>query len=165
MYQCDRVTLMWVLGLVMAVQPAAVSAQEPPPGPPQQAEPTELVYEREIFSYPRYERRNPFRPLLSSDEGAPRFEQLRVLGIIYSAVPGASVATLGTSTVQVSEDGTQTTVSTDRSRSWYLKAGQSIGNIRVVEIRRDQVIVDVTEFGLPERKIMEFRQNRPGGVR
>ena len=33
-----------------------------------------LVFEREVFNYPRYERRNPFAPLLSGDEAGPRFE-------------------------------------------------------------------------------------------
>jgi hypothetical protein len=144
--------------------PAAASAQQeqqqqkPPAGP---AQPTELVFEREVFHYPTYARRNPFKPLVSAEEG-PRFEQLRLMGIIQADDPSMSVAVVGTSTVEVSEDASQVTVG--EGRAWYLKVGQSIGNIRIVEIRRDQVVVEVEEFGLTEQKIMQLQTRRQGGT-
>lgn len=146
--------------------PAVLAGQQQAQPAPQQAaaaqqEPTELVFEREVFSYPSFQRRNPFKPLVAG-EGGPRFEQLRVMGILYDPDPAASVAVLGTSTVTVSEDGQQVTVS--EGRSWYLKVGQSIGNVRILEIRRDQVVVEVEEFGLTERKIMQLETRRLGGT-
>ena len=142
--------------------PAPSAAQEPPAQePPGQQEPTELVFQREVFTYPAYQRRNPFRPLVAGDEGGPRFEQLRVVGIIYSDDPAASVAIIGTSAVSMSPDGSQMTVT--EGRSWYVKAGQTIGNIRIVEVRRDQVVVEVEEFGLTEQRIMQLQTRRLGG--
>jgi hypothetical protein len=96
-------------------------------------------------------------------EGAPRFDQLRLMGIIYSDDPGSSVAIVGTSIVQLSEDAT--TASIVEGRAWYLKVGQSIGNIRVIEIRREQVVMEVEEYGLTERKIMQLETRRLGGTR
>ncbi|MEQ8330249.1 MAG: hypothetical protein RH859_07220 [Longimicrobiales bacterium] len=140
--------------------PALATAQDPPPDPPPV---TELVFEREVFDYPTFQRRNPFRPLDAGDQGGPRFEQLRLMGIIYSDDPSSSVAILGTSTVDVAEDGATVTVSPD-GEAWYLKIGQSIGNVRIVEIRREQVVVEIEEFGLTEQRIMQLETRRLGGT-
>ncbi|HKJ02594.1 MAG TPA: hypothetical protein VJ997_09070 [Longimicrobiales bacterium] len=151
-----------VLSVGMAVLPAVAAAQEPPPagGPP--AAQTELVFEREVFAYPSFQRRNPFKPLVAGDQGGPRFEQLRLMGIIHSDDPALSVAVLGTSTVTISQDAT--TVEVQGGEAWYLKVGQTIGNIRIVEIRREQVVVEVEEFGLTEQKIMQLQTRRVGGT-
>lgn len=146
----------------------AAAAQENPPAqqqgqqPPGQTQATELVFEREVFTYPTLQRRNPFKALTGGSQGGPRFEELRVLGIIYSGRPSESVAVLGTSTVEYSEDAS--TVTVQPGQSWYLKVGQSVGNIRVVEIHRDQVVVEVEEFGLTEQKIMQLQTRRLGGT-
>ncbi len=152
--------------LLLPVGLAAQQQTQPQPAQQQQASaqqqaPTELVFEREVFSYPSFQRRNPFKPLVAG-EGGPRFEQLRVIGILYDANPAASVAVVGTSTVTVSETGQDVSVS--EGRSWYLKVGQSIGNVRILEIRRDQVVVEVEEFGLTEQKIMQLETRRLGGT-
>ena len=57
-----------------------------------------LVIEREVFAYPQYDRRNPFRTLLSADGGGPRLENLLLLGILYSPFPGESIALFGEGT-------------------------------------------------------------------
>lgn len=155
-----RISARWWRLLAMAwVAPAALGAQQPPPGPPPQ---TELVFEREVFHYPAYQRRNPFRPLLSTDQGGPRFDQLRLLGVILSEDPAASVAVVGTSSIKVSEDGT--TVTLQPGPSWYLKVGQRVGNITMAEIHQDHVVVEVEEFGLTERKTMKLETRRLGGT-
>lgn len=145
----------------LMVLPLAAAAQEPPPTETPRAN-TELVFEREVFVYPAFERRNPFRALVASDQGGPRFEQLRLIGVIYSDDPALSVAVVGTSTVSISQDASS--VSVQAGDSWYLKVGQSIGNIRIVEIRREQVVVEVEEFGLTEQKIMQLQTRRLGGT-
>lgn len=153
----------WVgVSLMMTVlaNPDPGSAQDSPPQT--QAPATELVFEREVFSYPTHQRRNPFVPLAAGTEGGPRFEQLRLMGIIFSEIPSESVAIIGTSTVSVSEDGA--TVTVQEGQSWYLKVGQSVGNIRIVEVRREQVVVEVEEFGLTEQKIMRLQTRRLGGT-
>ena len=151
-----------LLLLALAGAPDSLEAQDPPPAPEEQP-PTELVFEREVFQYPTFQRRNPFLPLDAANDGGPRFEQLRLMGIIHSEVAGESVAILGTSQVNVAADGTNATVSPG-GQGFYLKVGQSIGNTRIVEIRRDQVVVEFEEFGLTEQRIMQLATRRDGGT-
>ena len=149
--------------------PAAAVAQIPgvtpppaeqaaPPGPPQ-AEP-ELIFEREVFQYPAFARRNPFLPLAAG--GELRYEQLSLIGIIYSTDPASSVAVLSTGGVTVGDDGVVTPVDGD---AFNAKVGQRIGNTTIREIQRDRVVVDVEEFGLTERRTMVFISRRQGGSR
>jgi hypothetical protein len=152
-------------GLVLAgvlTSPAAVAAQEPPPAtPPGPPQVTELVFAREVFDYPAMTRRNPFRALLASDQSGPQFGSLRLLGILYSQTPAMSMAVVGTSVPTISEDGTTATVS--GGQSWYLKVGQSVGNIRVIDVRPAEVVVEVSEFGLTQQHIMQLETRRRGG--
>ncbi|MDX1646255.1 MAG: hypothetical protein R3304_03835 [Longimicrobiales bacterium] len=134
--------------------------QQPPPAQPGPTGDTELVFEREVFEYPSFTRRNPFEPLLGPGGGGPRFEQLSLIGIMYSTDPSASVAVLTTGGVQVAEDGTMSPIEGD---AYYLRVGESIGNTTVVEIRRDAVIVDVEVFDSVERETMNFVSRRQGG--
>ena len=142
---------------IPGVTPPAPSDQAPPPGP--QAEP-ELIFEREVFQYPAFARRNPFLPLAAG--GELRYEQLNLIGIVYSSDPSASVAVLSTGGVTVNADGTIAPVDGD---AYNAKVGQRIGNATIREIQRDRVIVDVEEFGLTERRTMLFQSRRPGGSR
>ena len=114
---------------------------------------TELAFEREIFSYPSFNRVNPFRPLLATDTGGPRFERLRLSGIIYSEDSARSVATVSTSIATIAEDGT---ITADLGDSYYLKVGQTIGNTTVIQINRESIEVDVEEFGITDRKSMRL---------
>lgn len=141
-----------LLATAALASPASVVAQDdqaaPPPGPPVE---TELVFEREVFDYPVFDRRNPFRPLVAADQGGPRYEDVRLSGIIFSENPANSVAIFNDASVTVNEDGT---LSAEEGDSYALKVGQTMGNITVVEITLDYVVVDVEEFGLTDRKTM-----------
>jgi hypothetical protein len=153
----------WPLAVVAAlgVIPAAVSAQQaPPPGGPPQAEP-ELVFEREVFRYPSFTRRNPFVPLEGAG-GEVRFEQLSLIGIMYSSDPASSVAVLSTGGYTIAANGTLSPVT---GQAFNAKVGQRIGNTTIREIQRDRVIVDVEEFGLTDRRTMVFLSRRQGGSR
>lgn len=137
-------------GLAAQQQGGAPGAQ-PPAGPPE--EPTELVFEREVYSYPDYERRNPFRPLVSQDEAGPRFELLRLLGVIYSNDPQRSVALFG-----VGGGG-------EGGVTYRLRVGDVLGNTRVMAIDRDRVLVEVEEFGVTEERVLELPRRGQGGSR
>jgi hypothetical protein len=144
------------LGL-LAVAPLAAQ-DTPPPAPPADsaAAPTELVFDREVFAYPTFERRSPFRSLVGDSTAGPRFEQVRLRGIIWSTDPARSVALFAGPPTAVS--GGQPVVGSRR-----LRRGETWGNMRVVEIQQDRVVVDVNEFGLTERRVLELTRRRAEG--
>ena len=147
----SRVPLLAAAALLV---PMAASAQDaPPPRPPGQVE-TELSFEREVFRYPIGPRINPFRPLIAADEGGPRFEQLRLMAVYVLADPSRSLAVLGTGGLTIDEDGTM--AGAEGGEAYRVRVGQTVGNVTVVEIRDDSIVVDVEEFGLLDRRIMEL---------
>lgn len=155
---------LFAMGITVAVvtmgSAVAVEAQDPPPTPPPAAE-AELVFEREVFQYPTFTRRNPFRPLDAADAGGPRFESLSLIGIIYSSDPRSSTATVTTGGVEVAEDGTLSAVD---GEAFHVKVGDQIGNSTIREIRRDAVVVDVLVFDEIETQILTFVSRRDGGT-
>lgn len=157
----------WQGALCLAVVGASspiVAQQGGPPG----ADTTQLVFEREVFQYPAYARRNPFKPLLTTEDGGPRFERLRLLGIIYSEDPGSSVAVLSAvdagqaaAAPVVDEDG----VVVQQQLTFRVRVGQRVGNTTVLRIEPKRVIVEVEEFGLlDERELtLPVRGSGQGG--
>jgi len=131
---------------------AAPLAAQDQGGPPAE-EPDSLVFEREVFDYPSYDRRNPFLELLGSAGGGPRFEQLNLMGIVFTSDPRLNVATFNTS----AGDQERRPGSTIRAR-----VGDRIGNSLVLEILERSVVLEVDEFGLTERRVLELRP-RTGG--
>lgn len=154
------------LALVGLLAPTTLLAQAPEDGATAQAEPdsaasapaprgqpTELVFEREVFQYPEFQRRNPFRVLLGDDSG-PRFESMSVQGIIYSDQDRSGSMVL----MRAGQAGAE-----QQAQSRRLRMGETWGNVRVLEIRRTEVVVEVTEFGLTEQKIMRLPTRAQGG--
>ncbi len=139
----------WGIGVGAALAlgvPSAGVAQAPPAG--EEPDTIPLVFERELFSYPDFDRRNPFEPLTGETAG-PRFEDLRLLGVILSSDPQRSVALMGTG-------------GGDAGGSFRTRTGDVIGNVRVLEIQEDQVIVEVEEFGERDRRSLDLqRPERP----
>jgi hypothetical protein len=145
--------------------PSTAGAQEeetPPPTRPQRRVNTQnLVSEREVFYYPRYERRNPFAPLLMGDEAGPRFEEIELMMIIFSEDPNRSVVLFGP---KGGVAGLQGTAAREASKlSYRVRRGDRLGNVRILEIQRTRVVVEVEEFGLTEQRIMELRRPGEGG--
>ena len=132
-------------GVVIAVALIGVApawAQAPPGG--QATDTIPLVFEREIFHYPEFERRNPFQPLTGDLDG-PRFEELQLLGIIASQDPARSLALLGY-------------LGGERAQAYRLRVGEVVGNLRVMEIQPTRIIVEVEDFGAREQRILELRR-------
>jgi hypothetical protein len=165
--------LLAILPARVAAQPAGAEAA--PPGPVV-ADTMELRLEREVFNYPQFGRRNPFRPLVG-DEAGPRFEDLQLLGVILSSEPGESVALLGIAqgmAVRPDSVAVESVVDVEptvelarptRSRTQRLRVGERWGSVRIVAIERNRVIVDVTEFGLTDRRELFLRRPDEGGIR
>lgn len=156
---------------------AGMRAQEVPPPPSrdslraesglegrtESAEPTrdstDLVFEREVFIYPEYQRRNPFQSLLASDAQGPLFEDLILLGVLFSNDPQRSVALLGEGA------GGGAGGESQALRTFRVRRGDSLGNLRIVEIEPTRVLVDVQEFGLSEQRVLELKRPSEGSSR
>ncbi len=115
---------------------AEVAAQTRPPP----------VYEREVFTYPGFDRRDPFRPLHLDTREGPRFGDLTLAGVVYNPQLG-SVAVL-----------------TDRTtgRRYRARERDTIGTARVARIGMDAVDFVITSFGVSRRETLRVR--REGGT-
>ena len=161
-----------LLGAVLLL-PMAVEAQQDPgePSPPVQTvasddEPrAELTFEREIFSYPTFSRRNPFQPLLASEEGGPRWEGMRLEGVVYDADPRFSIAIVSSGRAGLRGQDAPAPTSGRVGEMARLRVGERWGNIRIIEIRRDHVLIEVEEFGLTEQRTMHLPVRGEGGLR
>lgn len=141
---------------------APALAQEAEQGPPPEREGGDLIFEREVFVYPSFERRNPFVALDAGAAAVVRFEQLSLMGILYDTDPALSVAVFTTGELTIAADGSG--AQRAEGQTWNAKVGQTVGNVRIVEIHPTEVVVEVEEFGLTERKIMQLQTRRLGGT-
>lgn len=123
-----------VLAAAFRAGPLEVAAQTRPP-------PT---YEREVFTYPAFDRRDPFQPLHLDTQAGPRFGDLTLAGVLYNPQLG-SVAIL-----------------TDRStgRRYRARERDIIGTARVVRIRMEEVDFVITSFGVSRQETLRARRER-----
>lgn len=94
-------------------------------------------------SYAAAARRDPFVPLtveLDESEG-PRFDSLKLTGV-FLGTPGNSLVVL--------EDPAR--------RGHFLRVGQSIGNARLIEIRPQSAVFQITEYGTTRQKVLELER-------
>ncbi len=107
-----------------------------------QAVASEAIYRRERFVYPTDNRRNPFISLLEVEDAGPQFENLDLVGIIFGGSAG-SVATM---------------IDRATDKRYRVRRGDSVGNARVVEIRPDAVVFQVTQFGVTRSETLRIRK-------
>lgn len=145
-----RTEFLLVTGLLAFVAAPAWAQQGGQQGPAQKSAPAEpeLKFEREIFIYPANYRRDPFAPLQATDDGAPRFEELTLRGIIYSPD--------GQSVVVLSDPG---------GRLYRVRRGEAVGNARVVSIAPMRVVFAVENFGVVRQEELELKRKDNGGKR
>ncbi|MBI3982313.1 MAG: hypothetical protein HY337_05335 [Gemmatimonadetes bacterium] len=102
---------------------------------------------REVFSY-RGSGRDPFQSLLASGEVRPLFEDLRLVAVVYDArYPARSVAVLRDVSV---------------NKRYDVRVDDELGRLRVVEIRRDEVIFMLEEFGVARQVNLVLRRPQEG---
>lgn len=132
-----RLILAVVLAAAFRTGPLEVAAQTRPPP----------IYEREVFSYPAFDRRDPFQPLHLDTQVGPRFGDLTLVGVLYNPQLG-SVAIL-----------------TDRStgRRYRARERDIIGTARVVRIRMEEVDFVITNFGVSRQETLRARRERGTG--
>lgn len=182
---------------VAAAVPATLMAQEEGQQGPSR-DTADLVFEREVFRYPAYERRNPFATVADDQAAGPRFDELTLIGIIRSPDPDLSVALFAEGVEYDEEGGLQTEegrggvqvggregtqgdtaaagegegqaeeeapeIETLGYETFRVRQGDQLGNMRILEIQRMRVIVEVEEFGLTERRefVLRTPANRGG---
>lgn len=105
------------------------------------AEPEGGALMREVFDYPADGRRDPFEPLSAGDELGPRFEDLRLAGIIYSPERGSMAVMVDAATGR-------------RYRVWE---GDVIGGARLVRVHPDRAEFQVTVFGVSRRDTLRLK--------
>jgi hypothetical protein len=88
---------------------------------------------REVYSYGGVGRRDPFYSVILTDELRPLISDLRLVGILYE--PG------GRRTVAVMRD-------LQTNAQYRVQNGQSLGRMRVTQIRPRAVLFTIEEFGL-----------------
>lgn len=122
----------WIALLCAGPAAAPAAAQEPP-------EDSTLM--REVFDYPSSGRRDPFEPLSTEQDLGPRFEDLRLAGVIYSPDRG-SIAVLADVATQ------------RRYRVWE---GDVIGGARLISVGQDHAEFLVTVFGVSRRDTLRLK--------
>ncbi|HST58683.1 MAG TPA: hypothetical protein VLK84_08350 [Longimicrobium sp.] len=126
-----------------AARPAVnAPAEAPAPGV---ALPESDVYRREVFRYQAGGRPDPFRPLLAGDDMGVRVQDLRLVGIIHSSNPGASVAVF--------------TLPSDSARV-RLRPGQRLGAVTVVAVHPRRVDVREDALGVSRTYSLELQRTR-----
>jgi hypothetical protein len=116
------------------------------------ADTVQLVFEREVFSYPAFDRRNPFAPVTGDLDG-PRFEDLELQMVILVEDGPGSVATLG-----IRGSGGQRAAG---GRTFRVREGDVLGNMRIRTIRLREIVMEVDEFGQRETRVLELRRQEP----
>ncbi len=100
-----------------------------------------VLINREVFQYEGDGRRDPFVSLLASGDLRPLLTDLKLVAIAYDPRGRNSVAVLRDIT------------SKDQYR---VRAGQTIGRMRVAAIQEKAVIFTIEEFGYSRQEILPF---------
>ncbi|MGI9626017.1 MAG: hypothetical protein ACR2QM_04215 [Longimicrobiales bacterium] len=158
-----NILLMAVAIVIAAGVPTPVEAQDQPVVA--LADTADLVFEREVFQYPSYVRRNPFVPLVNDAAGGPAFDELQLLGVVHHRNPLYSVALFAVGDVANAGVGANSAGGGGGSlfETHRLRRGDIIGNTRIVDISVDRVVVEVEEFGMAERHTLELPRAEQGG--
>lgn len=142
-----------ILGAAMALAastPSSVAAQatqgKAATRPAPQDTAGKLSFDREVYSYPRRGRRDPFGSLIATGDVRPMFADLMVSGIVWNPSGSGSVAML--------KD-----VSTDEL--YRAKVGSVFGRIRITGIQRYTVSVAIDEFGFTRQETLSLNVPSP----
>jgi len=132
-----------VVAPLAAQQPAARPAPPPaqsPARPPAQDTVAPIDYRREIFNY-RGAQRDPFQSLVTEASTQTSVTDLRLVSVIYDARGGRSVAVVR---------------ERNNPRPHRLRRGDTIGRLRVIQIRPYEVVFQVEEFGFERQEVLSL---------
>ena len=141
--------------LATAALPAGARAQAHPagkPGLPSMRRDTSLVgidtsggkveYRREVFHYAGGSR-DPFQTLITSGGVGPGITDLRLVSITYDPVYGRSVAII---------------IETKGEKIHRLHRGDTVGRLRVLQIRQYEVVFQIEEFGFERQAVLTLQR-------
>ncbi len=128
-----------------AAGPAPAPKPKPKAGPirtslPDSASPPE--YRREVFRYTGASR-DPFESLIATRDVGPMINDLRLVSITYDPRGGNSVAV-----VRAARD----------PRPIRLHRGDTVGRMRVIQIRQYEVVFQIEEFGFERQETLTLRR-------
>ena len=115
----------------------------------------EPTLDREVFVYPEGDRRDPFERLLPGNSAGTRFEELRLIGVIHSPKALESVALVSSATSAPAASAGM------GERTFRLRRDVVLGDMRVLQVEQERVIVEIRRFGAGERR--ELRLDRQRG--
>ena len=124
---------------------AQTAAAQRPAGSGPQAQPDSAVdslhidYRREVYNY-QGGARDPFGSLLTTNASQTSISDLRLVSIVYDP-QGGSIAMVR-----------------DRNapRPYKLRRGDSVGRLRVIQIRQYEVVFQVEEFGFERQEVLSL---------
>jgi len=121
-------------------RPGAPAAQTPRPAPQPtvQDTATPIDYRREIFNY-QGSPRDPFASLVTEASTQTSVADLRLVSVIYDARGGRSVAVVR---------------ERNNPRPHRLRRGDTLGRLRVIQIRPYEVVFQVEEFGFERQEVL-----------
>jgi hypothetical protein len=98
----------------------------------------QMTFYRESFAYAANGRRDPFLSLMATGEIRPLLVDLTLIGVLYNqATPTSSVAVL--------VDGSS-------GETYRVKMGNILGRMKVVRIGREDVTLNIDEFGFSRQE-------------
>lgn len=109
-----------------------------------------VIFQREVFTYPGAQRRDPFASLLASGDIRPLLQDLLVVAITVGQSDRQSVATL--------KDGSTNDV-------YRVRVGSVFGRMRVTAIRQREIAVEIDEFGYKRQETLSINVPVGGGRR
>lgn len=101
-----------------------------------------VEYRREVFRYGGGSR-DPFESLLVTGDMGPMIGDLRLVAITFDARYGNSVAIVRALNVP---------------QPYRLRRGDTIGRMRVIQIRQYEVVFQIEEFGFERQEVLALRR-------
>ena len=114
----------------------------------------EQTLDREVFVYLDDGRRDPFRPLFPGDSENPRFEELRLMGLVLAPDSRQSVALVGVSR------GEPPAPPSARQQTFRLREGAVLGDMTILRVEQEHVVVEVRRFGMREQLELHLHRQR-----
>ena len=129
-------------------KPMAVASRGAAAPPALATDSSTVTFDREVFTYVSSGRRDPFSSPFETGEIRPLIADLRIAGIIFDLTGRNSVAVLRDKTTQ---------------EQYRVKTGQMLGRARVAQIRQQEVVMTIDEYGFSRQEILKLSLQQTKG--